>query len=176
MRRKDTNNEFLKECMADSLMKLMKNESFDKISITEITQVANVGRVTFYRNFNSKKDLLIYKFNLMFMEWFESKFKDIDEFNNKSYKYLLVEFLNLIYNLKDDFLVIYKANAFTIFQDFLYDGLWIHITLDEKLKYRKAFFSYALYGVTLYWIESGFNKTPDEIVDIIINDIKLILT
>ena len=38
--------DFLKECMADSLLQLMKEKSFAKITVNEISQAAGVNRST----------------------------------------------------------------------------------------------------------------------------------
>ena len=46
--------EFLKECMADSLLLLMRQKSFAQITINEIAQTAGVNRSTWFRNFKTK--------------------------------------------------------------------------------------------------------------------------
>ena len=52
---------FLMECMADALIKLMESKPLEKISVTEITELAGVGRVTWFRNFSSKNEALTFK-------------------------------------------------------------------------------------------------------------------
>ena len=44
MARGTKTTDFLKECMADALLKLMKDRNIDKITVTEITSLAGVGR------------------------------------------------------------------------------------------------------------------------------------
>lgn len=46
------------ECITDALFRLMKSKPLQDISITELTRVAGVGRVSFYRNFETKIDVL----------------------------------------------------------------------------------------------------------------------
>jgi len=48
-----------KEWIYKSLMSLLKKNAFRKISIEDITKKAGVARPTFYRNFESKEDILI---------------------------------------------------------------------------------------------------------------------
>ena len=48
----------IETAMAESLKLLMKSESFDKITIKQITDGAGVIRVTFYNHFQDKYDLL----------------------------------------------------------------------------------------------------------------------
>lgn len=61
MRRRNATTEFLKECTADALLKLLRERNIDEITISEITDLADVGRVTFYRYFKKKEDLIYFK-------------------------------------------------------------------------------------------------------------------
>ena len=48
-----------KEWIYNALMYLLKKNAFRKVSIEDITKKAGVARPTFYRNFESKEDILI---------------------------------------------------------------------------------------------------------------------
>ena len=47
----------------ESLIELMKNHPFEKITIAEITKNADLDRTTFYRNYDSKIDILNFGIN-----------------------------------------------------------------------------------------------------------------
>lgn len=49
-------NIFIRECMAEALIKLIKTKSLSEITITELTKTAGVLRMSHYRNFNSKEE------------------------------------------------------------------------------------------------------------------------
>lgn len=49
-------NIFIRECMAETLIKLIKTKSLSEITITELTKTAGVLRMSHYRNFNSKEE------------------------------------------------------------------------------------------------------------------------
>lgn len=53
--------QFLKECMADALIKYMSEKDFSKITVNEIAESAGVNRSTWFRNFESKTDALTFK-------------------------------------------------------------------------------------------------------------------
>ena len=57
---KMTYNQTVKEAIAIALVQLMKRKNFEDISVSEIVKIAGVGRSSFYRNFESKKDVLSY--------------------------------------------------------------------------------------------------------------------
>ena len=44
--------------IANALLSLLKTQSLNKITVTQITKEANLTRQTFYRNFEDKEDLL----------------------------------------------------------------------------------------------------------------------
>lgn len=69
MKRRNITNEFLKECIADALIKLLQEKPMENISISEITDLAGVGRSTYYRNFTSKEDILSFKLHLLGKRW-----------------------------------------------------------------------------------------------------------
>ena len=71
--RRASGTEFLKECIADALIKLMESKPYDKITVREITDCANVGRATYFRQFSSKDDVLIYKVKLLWRRWTENR-------------------------------------------------------------------------------------------------------
>ena len=49
MARGNKTTEFLKECLSDALIQLMREKDFEKISIKEIADTAGVGRATWFR-------------------------------------------------------------------------------------------------------------------------------
>ena len=47
-----------KQAMADSIMRLMLKKSIDQITVNEIVDAAGLTRMTFYRHFKDKYDLV----------------------------------------------------------------------------------------------------------------------
>ena len=62
-------NGFLKECMADALLALMKKREFSKITVNEIAETAGVNRSTWFRNFDTKTEALTYKIVQLWYRW-----------------------------------------------------------------------------------------------------------
>ena len=48
----------VKEWMVEALLKLMAQKNYDDITITEIAKTAGVNRMTYYRNYVTKDDIL----------------------------------------------------------------------------------------------------------------------
>lgn len=53
-----TKAEYSKTLIMNAFYSLMKKKPFQEISITEISEIAGVSRLTFYRNFESKEDVI----------------------------------------------------------------------------------------------------------------------
>jgi AcrR family transcriptional regulator len=52
-----------RQALRSALLELIKEKSYDSISVEEITQRANLGRATFYLHYKDKEDLLVDEFN-----------------------------------------------------------------------------------------------------------------
>ncbi len=48
-----------RECLQIAILQLLSEKDLNKISITELVERAGVSRATFYRNYNSKDELLL---------------------------------------------------------------------------------------------------------------------
>ena len=58
MRKKKDKNLLARESIVSALTALMNEKQYAAITITEITQRAGVSRMTYYRNYSSKEDIL----------------------------------------------------------------------------------------------------------------------
>ena len=73
MGRKKNSSDFLKECIADALFILLRTKSIESITVREITELANVSRITYYRNFTSKENVIEFKLDKLMTEWIEKQ-------------------------------------------------------------------------------------------------------
>lgn len=83
-----------KQVLFDALMKLVSQKPFDKITVQEILEQANVGRTTFYAHFQSKEDLFLGSHEHIFQQLCSSFFLETGELRMEP-SAELVEFLSL---------------------------------------------------------------------------------
>lgn len=57
--KKNTANLIARECIIEALLKLIKLKPLSSVTITELTKLAGVSRMTFYRNYHSKEEVFI---------------------------------------------------------------------------------------------------------------------
>ena len=65
-------NLFCKNQIADGFVELLKNEKIQNISVTDIALKAQVSRISFYRNFRDKEDILRYYISRETDKWLDS--------------------------------------------------------------------------------------------------------
>ena len=52
-------NQYVVEHITEAVLKLMRNQNLHEISISQICENATVGIASFYRNFESKEDVIL---------------------------------------------------------------------------------------------------------------------
>ena len=62
-------NAYVIEHITDALLKLLREKPMEEISISELCEQAGIGRASFYRNFNSREDILRAYIHGLFQEW-----------------------------------------------------------------------------------------------------------
>ena len=156
--------EFLKECLADALIKLLRQKPLEKISVPEISETAQVGRTTYFRNFSSKQEVLSFKLVKLWERWAEEhgvlerkNFTPENGLTFFEYNYSIKALLTLLY---DRGLQTAVYHAFYEIMVPPYDGN----ALD---RYRGRFYSYGLFGLLDEWITRGFRETPREMQEYI---------
>lgn len=155
--------EFLKECLSDALIRLMRQKAFDKISISEIADTAGVGRATWFRNYNSKGEALTFKLVTSWNRWAE-------EHNLSVRKRFTLEnaedFFRFNYEIRSIIQVIYSAQMQSTVYDAFYQVMMPQFVSDARGCYQARFYSYGLFGLLDEWVKRGFHETPGEMVRI----------
>ncbi|MBR1679475.1 MAG: TetR/AcrR family transcriptional regulator C-terminal domain-containing protein [Bacilli bacterium] len=113
-----------KKVLFDSLLKLMKNNTFEKIKISDICEESLINRSTFYAHYEDKYELL----KDLFEEQKNILLKELGENENNTFsKEYLMELLNIlidhINDNKDTYSAILTNNRNGILIDFLIDAL-----------------------------------------------------
>ena len=170
----DMRIKYTREWTFEALYKLLENNEYDKIKITDIITKAGISRATFYRNFSTKDDIIKLKVK-MFFEFFYvdivNRYKQLDHedeifliqnfFNTvdeedkliatvikTNLEYLMVQgILDIINMQRDKFYKIVKPN-------------------DKSEKYIMEIVASSAWTLLSRWIKTGKEETASELVDI----------
>lgn len=169
MRRKNATAEFLKECMADALLKLLKKKSIDEITISEITETADVARVTYYRHFTSKEEILYFKCHLIGSRWYEALTPE----QTADPVLLATSFFQLMASMQDILLTLYRQNLYHIILLSMYNSMHNNTKPEQENRmYSSAFLSFGMFGIMTAWISEGCQKTPEELAELTLQNVK----
>ncbi len=168
MARRNKSTEFLKECIADALLKLMEEKTLSQITVLEITNTAGVGRATFFRHFSSKEDVLTFKLLLLWERWAqEHELIDISKFS----LYTTKELFSFNLSIKPLLQKLYTENLQNCVYDAFSNIMAPQFGSDVVQCYANRFYTYGCFAMVDEWIKRGFLETPEQMADIIIHEI-----
>ena len=158
-------NDYLKECIADAIIVLIKEKPIEKISIDEIVKRAGVGRATYFRSFHSKNEAITFKFIKMWEQYCELndvKVRDSFDLSNAQH------FFEYNYSIRHILEIVYRAGLQeAIHESFYRIVLTMEHKSDAKRLYREKFYAHGLYGLLDEWVKRGFSETPGEMAQMI---------
>lgn len=177
-----------KKLIKTALSELIQEKGFDHVSITDLTQRANINRGTFYLHYQDKYDLLE-KFENEVLddinknaENYIKSIKDID-FLGEDFSNEIKPFINKIFTyIKENYIimkVILGPKSDMRFQNKIKKALNILLTekgwdnyFDSQNTFvsKNYFISYlvsAHIGVIRQWIDSGMNESAENMAEMI---------
>ncbi len=163
------------EMLYDGLARLMHEKLFDSISVTDLVREAQVGRATFYRNFDEIEDVLKLKcdqiFDGLMAYFFEYIQTNVSQINRN---YRLIKPLLRYFNDHSDIIeLLIVANRLDMVAQALR-----RILAPFKSQFTSRFDiedEYVDFGfemrigiitnVLVHWIKMGKKQDPDELAD-----------
>lgn len=161
-------NQHIRMCIGDALVHLMEEKPLDAIRITEVAAAAHISRMTFYKYYESKTEVLrdyLYEIVNSYIEevkqtpsvggfrdythichclrFFQAHSTFIQTLNRTGMYCLLIEALN---DYMDTYIVPYSTH---------------------HSRYEFYYYSGALCNTFVQWIESGMQESPEEIADLV---------
>ncbi len=166
----DKRTNFLKECIADSLLRLLETKDFESITITEITKLANVGRATYYRYFPTKEAVIVFKLQYMLEEW-ENQLPEPLRKKQPPTMEGAVAFMTFFYVNDQLFKQLYQNRLLHLLLEAFYGFFEKSIEPEEELSpFIQAFHIFGMFGMIREWVRTGMEVTPEEITIIMFKD------
>ncbi|MBQ9229105.1 MAG: TetR/AcrR family transcriptional regulator C-terminal domain-containing protein [Eubacterium sp.] len=158
-----------KKKMAAALKRLMVDNAFEKITVSEITDACQLHRQTFYYHFQDRYELLDW---LLYNELIEPFVTDISLDNIYSHFYQLLDTMYrdkqfyqnaLKINMSDliNYISGVSKTQFTLVISQLRQEHDLLSSSEADMVFGE-FFGYGLAGVVLNWVQGGMEETPDK--------------
>lgn len=154
---------FTRKCIAEAIVELLEETSYDKLKVSAIVKRAGVARMTFYKYYDSPYAALTDYLNIIISEYLESSgAKDATDYYMK-YEHILYA-LTFFDKYAKFFMVLAKNNMHTIMLDGINQFMMEHIQPSTKLSVYKMY-SYAggLLNTFLKWEETGKKDAAEDI-------------
>ena len=157
-----TGRSSVKDIITESFIEFLKEKRIDDILIYELADYAKVGRVSFYRNFTDKDDILRYYIDRETSKWLEgSEFNYLTAESKQTY---VVFLLTHLYQYRDVIdLMIRDGRMYLLEAEF--DKRFRAVLADVSDPWHIAFTIGGFYKLFCYWAETGYEKTPQEIAE-----------
>ena len=152
-------NTYVKKQITATLIDLLKKKSLSEISISELTDKAGIGRVSFYRNYQSKEDILKEESNRLIKEWGK-----LYESNPESAPETLFPSLFDFYrDHREFYTTLYNAGMSSIMMETIVGTIQITPDMNNLEAYIKSFWAYGICGWLLEWIKRGMPESGKEL-------------
>lgn len=166
-----------KKWLIKSLIDLMQIKKYSDITIGEIAENAGLVRRTFYRNFNSKEEILEYFSDLLVVEFTD----DVDKLGEEVTCDLTLNILfRLCYKYKGFLFALDRSNMLR----FLLDKWSIALPLlhslfldrikkfpqtktEKSLEYLLTFNVGGTFNMIVKWVNEGMTLTPEQLTEIV---------
>ena len=152
-------NTYVRNQILTTLLEMMKTESFNSITISDLVAKADVGRASFAQ-ITEQKSVLHEE-----AERLKKELKTIRK-NDNPYDVRLILIRTLdFYKLHTDFYItLYNSGLKQMIQDSIVDESLISDNQPAPLAYTASAFSYLIYGWIIEWIRRGMKETSDELI------------
>lgn len=165
-------NMVVKQCITEALLRLMQKKSFHQISISEITRLAGVGRVSFYRNYQSKEDILHQYLHSQFDQHFQQVALAGQLRNTRD---IFVHIFAFMKKCEQMLFVLYDHHFSHLLLDFIKNCCGAKPEQDNELAYKNALIMGVVFGAVDEWIRRGCVETPDEMANKVKENLEHIL-
>ena len=155
----EARNAYVIEHITDALLKLLKDKPVGDISISELCDLAGIGRASFYRNFESKEDILRSYINKIFKEWTDESYQK----ENLPLNELLGLMFAHFEKHRDFYTLLNERNLVFLLKDAIIELRGPKPEHSRLEAYAKAYIAYTLYGWIEVWFQRGMKESAEEI-------------
>lgn len=159
-------NKITRESLQTAMIELMRTRDYRDISITELTRYAGTSRTAFYRNYNTKEDILIEICDEI-RDSLQESLEQIETYEDP--KQWFLEFYRDSYDDRERMSLLLKVD---LAGKTNYDKpYWGHFYKNPAIKY--SYYRIALestfWEIFWKWVGDGFKESPEEMAEICVS-------
>lgn len=162
-----------KNMFVNALLELMHKKPYNQITISELSNKADLSRRTFYRLFNTMDEILLFHIH----DLWSKKSDELYNSSDKSYLHTSEFALQFWYEHKELTILLYQNGLINIMQQFINEISFEIYRIQktnhklaanpEALEYALSYSSGGVLNIICTWASKGMDKTPDELMSLL---------
>ena len=149
-------NAYVVEQLTAALLELLKEKPLEEISISQLCGRAGVGRTSFYRNSQTKEDILRSHIYHLFKEW-TGRLGDGAPLDR-----LILAMFTHFKKHRDFYALLNQRGLTGLLKDVILELCGFRPDQEAKAAYASAFAAYSLYGWVEVWFRRGMRESAAE--------------
>lgn len=152
-------NAYVVEHLTDSLLTLLAEKPMHEISISELCDAAGVGRASFYRNFETKENILKAHIEHLFHSWTD----EWEQNPGLPLSRLIYQVFSHLETNRDFYSLLNQRGYIYLLKDILLDMCGFNPDQELIPAYSSAYAAFFLYGWIEVWFRRGMKETAAEL-------------
>lgn len=158
-------NSYVKKQITSALLLLLKEKELRDISVSEICSIAEVSRISFYRNYEDKEQIVKEYISLTLTDWN----KDKTQSNKNTADDALGDIFAYILANEDFYLLLSNRGLLQYLKLVIMDLLGPKREYENIVAYTTAFIANGIYGWIEEWFSRGMQESGDEMTEMLKN-------
>jgi len=170
LKKQDKRSRRTRTWLLETLLKLLENKEYSEITITELTEKADIARQTFYRNYDSMDDILLSRLNEIVDEYLAKVFKNMETKKDPDWDFEVKQLILLWQENEVVFRALKKAGLdYQVMEKLSHLFTRFHMKaqnlkeLDERHQYLVYYLAGGVFMVLNKWFENDM-KFPMELL------------
>jgi probable dihydroxyacetone kinase regulator len=156
-----------KKAIAAGIKELTKKKSFDKVTVSDITEICGLNRQTFYYHFQDKFELVDWIYyneiistiinDLSYDNWDEKVMQMLTKMKSEDYFYINT----LKASVENEFReYLFRVTA-ELFCDIIGRIAANADMSEEQIKFIADFYAFGIVGIIISWVQHGMKEAPE---------------
>ena len=156
----ESRNAYVVEHLTDSMLTLLVEKPVAEITVSELCDMAGVGRTSFYRNYKEKEDIVSAYIKKLFQDWVD-KVKGVPDLPLR--ETVQIVFSHFEAN-RDFYSLLNKRGLVYLLKDIILDLCGFDPDQEMPAAYASAYVAFFLYGWIEVWFRRGMKDRAEELI------------
>lgn len=171
----DRRTKYTKKIIRDTFIDLLSEKDISKVTVSEICKIADINRATFYRYYLDVFDLLD-KLEEEFVLEVKNAYK-INDSDDQPLSHYVKALLSICYDNQKMTKILFNSTGKPYFLNSILEEAYNKCKIrwtkerpdidEDDIEYATVYIFNGTLGIVNYWIKCDFDKSTDEVTDII---------